>query len=179
MKCLVRIPFSATDAWVIKFLRYQHRHLLAEDRLTIQATAKDFLGKLLTSYMRKTIFDAWYMPKPDKNQLRVMIPANYNRHGLSLGDLENLANILKDIAQRELCMLVNINGSLPGVSREQVIRAVWEMIGLNDDDYDMEHFRRYFDRYGRNATGAEFLDFQTEVTKVLKAIYDGKFKEVG
>jgi hypothetical protein len=175
MKCLIRIPFAAKDGWVIKFLTYQHRHLMDADGKTINLTAKDYIGKLVTSYMRKTIFDSWYMVHPKENHLRINLPINYNRYGLTKGDYENLSDILKDIAQRELCMLVMIHASLPGVSREEVARRLWEQMGMTDDDYDMEHFRRYFDRYGHNSTGTEFLDFRAEVTKSLKAIYDEKF----
>lgn len=175
MKCLVRIPFSKNDSWVPKFIQYQNRHLLDADGVTIHQTARDLVGKLVTSYMRKTIFDPWYFPKPTGPHLRVYIPINYNKHGLSHGDLLNLSEILKDMAQHQLCWMVMVYACNPGVNREEVVRRLWDQIGITDDEYDMEHFRRYFDRYGKNSTGAEFLDFRKEVTRSLKAIYDEKF----
>jgi hypothetical protein len=175
MKCLIRIPFAPEYGWVVKFYQWQNRHQLDTDGLTIVQSAKDKLGEILTSYMKKTIFDPWCMGIPSGPHLRIALPLNYNRHGLTSGDLKAISTILKKIAQDDLCQMVMIHASLPGVSREQVIRAIWELIGLTDDDYDMEHFRRYFDRYGKNSVGAEFLNFQTEVTKVLKAVYDERF----
>ena len=174
MKCLVRIPFLQSDSWVPKFIQYQNRHLIDPDGVTIHQTARDMVGTLITSYMRKTIFDAWYFPRPTGPHLRVYLPINYNKHGLSRGDLDNLSEILKDIAQRDLCLMVMIYASMPGMNREEVVRRLWEQIGITDDEYDMEHFRRYFDRYGKNSTGADFIDFRKEVTRSLKAIYDGK-----
>jgi hypothetical protein len=178
MKCLIKIPFAPKDGWAVKFLQYQHRHLMDEDGRTIHLTAKDYVGKLITSYMRKTIFDPWYMIPPTGNHLRVYVPGNYNRYGLSKGDLENLSDILKDIAQRELCLMVMVYASLPGVSRESVARKLWAQMGITDDDYDMEHFRRYFDRYGHNSVGTGFLDFRSEVTKVLKAVYEERLEVI-
>lgn len=179
MKCLIRIPFSEEYAWVVKFYQWQNRHKMDVDGITVLQTAKDKIGVILTSYMRKTIFDPWCMAQPDQPHLRVMLPVNYNRYGLTAGDLDAISNILKRLAQESLCMMVMIYPSLPGVNREEVIRAVWKLIGLTDDDYDMEHFRRYFDRYAKNSVGAEFLNFRSEVTRVLKAIYDVKVEEQG
>lgn len=175
MKCLIRIPFSDSNSWVVKFIQYQHRHTMDTDGITIVQTARDMIGKLVTSYMRKTMFDMWYMPPKSGPHLRIYIPENYNKHGLTEGDVKNLSDILKDMAQRDLCFMVMVYASNPGVNREEVVRRLWDQIGINDDEYDMEHFRRYFDRYGKNSTGAEFLDFRKEVTRSLKAIYDEKF----
>lgn len=172
MKCLVRIPL---DPWVVKFFIWKNRTRLQSDGITIEQTAKDTIGKLLTSYMQKTIFDMWYMANREEPHLRIVIPAVHFRNGLTKGDLKALSSILKDIAQDQLCLMLMSYGSLPGVSREKVIRGLWEMIGLTDDDYDMEHFRRYFDRYGYNSTGTDFLSFQKEVSKVLKPKFDQQF----
>jgi len=174
MKCLVRIPFDKKDSWVVKYYLWKNRHNLEPDGLTVQQSAKDMIGEILTSYMSKTFFDIWYVGVPDGPHLRVSLPAKYSRYGLTTRDYKAISNILKKIAQDALCGFVMTEASLPGVNREQVIRAVWKMIGLTDDDYDMEHFRRYFDRYGQNSTGSEFLNFRTEVTKVLKVVYDEK-----
>jgi hypothetical protein len=176
MRCLIRIPFHTEYAWVVKFYHWQNRHNLESDGVTVRQTAKDRIGEILTSYMKKTLFDPWYMALPSRPHLRVSLPIAYNRYGLTRGDLEAISDILKKFAQDQLCLMVMIQASLPGVNREQVIRAIWEMIGLTDDDYDMEHFRRYFDRYGKNSVGSEFLDFQREVTRVLKVIYDRDFR---
>lgn len=174
MRCLVRIPFEIKDAWVVKYYIWQNTHRLDADGLTIVQSAKDKLGEILTSYMKKTIFDPWCMALPSTPHIRIALPSNYNRFGLTSGDLKAISQILKKIAQDDLCQMVMIYASLPGVNREQVIRALWKLIGLTDDDYDMEHFRRYFDRYGQNSTGTSFLNFQNEVTRALKPIYDEK-----
>ncbi|WP_373399706.1 hypothetical protein V8V91_08615 [Algoriphagus halophilus] len=173
-KCLVRIPLPA---WAVKFYLHRQRHKLAEDGISIHQTAKDFLGKLVTGYMRKTFFDPWYVGIPQTSHLRIWLPGTYNRHGLTKQDYENLSDMLKDLAQQELCFQVALFTTLPCVNCAQAIRITWDLLGLTDEDYDQEHFRRYFDRYNKHAIGTDFPDFSEDVNRHLKAFYDVHYLE--
>ena len=176
MKCIVRIPL---EPWCIRFFLHQNAHTLDADGITIVQTAKDLLGKIITGYMRKTIFDNWYMAIPSQPHIRIALPQNYNRHGLTKEDTENISSILEQFAKKELCYQVALYSSLPGVSRAITIRKIFEKIGITDEEYDQGHFRRYFDRYAKDSLGRDFLDFRPEVTRALKEIYDPIIRKDG
>jgi hypothetical protein len=159
------------ESWAVKFYQNQNRHKLAPDGITIIHTAKDMIGKLITGYMRKTIFDAWDMHIPKGSHLRVALPGNYSRHGLTREDVRNLSDILEQIAKKDICLMVAMAACQPGVSRSHSIREVFEQMGITDEEYDQGHFRRYFDRYGKDSLGVDFLTFRKEVTRTLKEIY--------
>lgn len=168
MRIIVRIPLSE---WAVKHLINTNRHRLDADGITIQQTAKDFIGKLITGYMRKTIFDAWSMAIPTESHVRISLPMNYARFGLTAQDLVNLSDMLTDLSQREICREVALIASMPGVSRAMAIREVFAHYGISDEEYDQGHFRRYFDRYAKGSLGAEFPEFRKEITRTLKEIY--------
>ena len=178
MRIIVRIPLSE---WAVRHLIHTNQHRLDDDGTTIQQTAKDFIGKLITGYMRKTIFDAWSMAIPTDSHLRVALPMNYARYGLTAQDLVNLSDMLTDLAQREICREVAMIASMPGISRAMTIREVFAVRGITDEEYDQGHFRRYFDRYAKGSLGAEFPEFRREITRTLKEIYGeamwGQFEE--
>lgn len=169
MKCIVRIPISS---WAVRYFLSQNRHKLAPDGKTIHHTAKDMIGKIVTGYMRKTAFEQWYMAMPEGPHLRIGLPEAYYRFGLTREDLENLSDILEQIAKKDICYKVAITASLPGVSRAAAIREVFRMEGITDEEYDQGHFRRYFDRYCQDSLGKPFPDFRKEITRALKEIYD-------
>jgi hypothetical protein len=168
MRIIVRIPLNE---WAVKHLIHTNRHRLEPDGITIQQTAKDLIGKLVTGYMRKTIFDAWSMAIPSESHLRISLPVNYSRYGLTAQDLVNLSDMLTDLAQREICREVALIASMPGISRAMAIREVFVWYGISDEEYDQGHFRRYFDRYSKGSLGAEFPEFRKEITRTLKEIY--------
>jgi hypothetical protein len=176
MKCIVRIPL---EPWCIRFIVYQNAHKLDSDGITIHQSAKDLLGKIVTGYMRKTIFDQWYMAIPSQPHIRIALPPSYNKYGLTKEDTENISSILEQFAKKELCFQVAVYASEPGVSRANVIRKVFNHYGITDDDYDLGHFRRYFDRYSKDALGRDFLDFRAEITPTLKQIYAPIIKKYG
>ena len=168
MRIVVRIPL---DSWAVRYFISCHRDHLEPDGKTIRQTAKDLLGKLVTGYMRKTAFEAWYMPVPKESHLRISLPANYARHGLTLEDTKLLRDFLTDLAQREICLRVAMAASMPGVSRALSIREVFKANNITDEEYDQGHFRRYFDRYSADSLGVDFKAFRAEVTRSLKEIY--------
>lgn len=174
MKCIIRIPLPT---WAVKYYRCQHQDKLEADGITLNQTAKDMIGKIITGYMRKTAFDAWYFFDGSGSHLRINIPFKYNRHGLTEQDLKQLSDILLDFAQRSLCMQVALIASMPGVSRELAIRETFRQMDITEEDYDPSHFRRYFDRYGHHSFGMDFHAFRSEVTRSLKAIYNEGFVE--
>jgi hypothetical protein len=175
MRIIVRIPLSE---WAVRHLIHTNRHKLDADGVTIQQTAKDFVGKLVTGYMRKTIFDAWTFRIPTESHLRISLPINYSKHGLSEQDLVNLSDMLTDLAQREICREVALIASMPGISRARSIREVFAVHGITDEEYDQGHFRRYFDRYAKGSLGADFLAFREQITRTLKEIYGDAMWEV-
>ena len=174
MNVLIRIPMQA---WAVKFYLYQNRHKLDRDGVTIHQTAKDKIGKMITSYMRKTIFDLWYMGKVDESHLRVYLPGSYARHGLTKEDIRNIGDMMEDEARDRICLMVASMAANPGISRSLAIRKVLELMDISEDDYDLSHFRRYFDRYGANSFGTDFLNFRKEITRTLKQIYDAGYVE--
>ena len=157
--------------WAVKFFQHQNRHKLDTDGITIVHTAKDMVGKLVSGYMRKTIFDVWDMHIPEVSHLRVALPSSYSRHGLTKQDLENLSDILEQIAKKELCLMVAMAACMPGVSRSHAIREILGQVGITDEEYDHSHYRRYFDRYSHDSLGVDFLTFRKEVTRTLKEIW--------
>lgn len=172
MKCLIRVPLAA---WAVKYFQAHHRDRLDVDGITLNQTAKDLIGKIISGYMRKTAFEPWYFFDGKTPHLRIHLPLKYNRHGLTEQDLKNLSDILMDFAQRSICMQVALIASMPGVSRERAIRETFHQMRITEEDYDPSHFRRYFDRYGHDSLGMDFKAFRSEVTRSLKAIYDDKF----
>jgi hypothetical protein len=169
MKCIVRIP---VQPWVQRFFLKMCEHQLDTDGITIVQSSKDLLGKLITGYMRKTAFEAWYMSVPTGTHLRIALPISYNRYGLTRQDLDNISDIMDQFAKKELCFKVAVLASLPGVSRSHSIRECFAIEGITDEEYDQSHFRRYFDRYCKDSLGRSFYDFRKEVTRSLKEIYD-------
>lgn len=168
MRIIVRIPL---DAWAVRYFISCHRDQLEPDGKTIRQTAKDLIGKLVTGYMRKTAFEAWYMGIPSESHLRISLPGNYAKHGLTEADTGLLKDFLTDLAQREICLRVAMAASMPGVSRALSIREVFRANGITDEEYDQGHFRRYFDRYAAGSLGVDFKSFRSEVTRSLKEIY--------
>lgn len=166
IKCIVRIPMAS---WAVNYFLSQNRHKLAPDGITIQHTAKDMIGKIVTGYMRKSTFDNCTVPTG--SHLRIALPANYFRYGLLQKDIDNLTSVLEHIAKKDICYKVAVIACMPGVSRSHSIRVVFEKLGISDEEYDQGHFRRYFDRYGKESIGAEFKEFRKEVTRTLKEIY--------
>lgn len=167
------------QAWAVKFYLWQNSHKLEADGVTVSQTAKDKIGKLLTSYMRKTIFDNWYMGPAKGPHLRVSLPIQYSRHGLTSADLINISDILEEQARDLICAFIGGDAARPGISRALAIREYMNMFGISDDEYDYSHFRRYFDRYAINTFGKAFPDFRHEVTRTLKEIYDPMIMESG
>lgn len=163
--------------WAVKFYRYQNQHKLEKDGVTISQTAKDKIGKMVTSYMRKTIFDMWYMGQVEDSHLRVTLPGSYARHGLTKADIDNIGDMMEDEARDRICLMVGSMAANPGISRSLAIRKVMELMDISEDEYDLSHFRRYFDRYGINSFGKDFLDFRKEITRTLKQIYDAGYVE--
>lgn len=172
MKCIVRIPMAR---WAVKFFLKENRHNLEDDLITVRQTAKDKIGKIITGYMRKTMFDTWYMGVPDDSHLRVALAGNYAKHGLTKKDLEVLQGVLEEMARDKIVFMVAVFASLPGVSRSQSIRKVLEGCGITEEEYDQSHFRRYFDRYCADSLGVSFKDFRAEVTRALKEIFGEVF----
>jgi hypothetical protein len=175
MRIIVRIPL---DPWAVRYFMSCHRESLEPDGKTIRQTAKDLLGKLVTGYMRKTAFEAWYMGVPKESHLRISLPGNYARHGLTEADTMMLRDFLTDLAQREICLRVAMAASMPGVSRALSIREVFKANGITDEEYDQGHFRRYFDRYAADSLGVDFRVFRSEITRTLKEIYGPVIEEL-
>lgn len=175
MRIIVRIPL---DPWAVRYFLSCHRDSLEDDGKTIRQTAKDFLGKLVTGYMRKTAFEPWYMTVPKDSHLRISLPGMYARHGLTIGDMNLLRDFLTDLAQREICLRVAMAASMPGVSRALSIREVFKAFNITDEEYDQGHFRRYFDRYAADTMGVDFKVFRAEVTRTLKEIYGPVIEEL-
>lgn len=169
MKCIVRIP---VQTWVQRFYLRMNEHNLDTDGITINQNATDLIGKIITGYMRKSLFDHWYMAIPDGCHLRIALPISYSRYGLTKQDMENLSDILEQFAKKQICFKVAVLAALPGMSRAKSIRETFALEGITDEEYDQGHFRRYFDRYCKDALGKSFYDFSHEFNRSLKEIYD-------
>ena len=65
--------------------------------------------------------------------------------------------------------------SMPGISRSKAIRCTFNLMDITDEEYDMSHFRRYFDRYADDSIGKDFREFRGDVTRSLKEVYDAEF----
>src|SRR5690606_30400749 len=100
--------------------------------------------------------------------LELILPVIYKNYGIEEEKAKKLGQIIDDLCMEEITLFVANLSSLPEFSRSASMRIAFEFFGISVEEYDVSHYRRYFDRYSKKITGSEYHLYRKKFTLFIK-----------
>lgn len=131
------------------------------------------ISKMIRILVEEGLSENTVVPRDHRlTYLELILPAAYINYGIEESKAKKLGQIIDDLCMEEITLFVANLSSLPEFSRSASIRIAFEFFGISVEEYDLSHYRRYFDRYSKKITGSEYHFYRKKFTLFIKNYVD-------